>query len=292
MGLGAVNNTKSKYLSIAGGFIWDKKAEKTDPNYATQEYEKADKSKHLRAGARYQDLTGMIIGVTLRTHDEYGDSLNVVVKDGEESYTISLGIDNRYCGDFMKALLVFDMEKPLFIKPYDFIGTNKKRAMGISFRQDGEKLNLRIDDSPMKDAEWFKTAEKREIKRFFEDVTDYFKDRIKAEILPLFEGQATDTEQKPTEAVAETPPASTATEETKNTAEKIEILPTPLKMKAFLKTYIAENYAGKQLPKLDKAGVIQWYSLAIELESLPFPKEVVVEETSQSDVDAQLEALI
>lgn len=47
---------------------------------------------------------------------------------------------------------------------------------------------------------------------------------------------------------------------------------TPLKMKKFLREYIAENYAeeGYALPALSKDELVAWYKLAMEGEELPF----------------------
>lgn len=47
---------------------------------------------------------------------------------------------------------------------------------------------------------------------------------------------------------------------------------TPLKMKKFLREYIAENYAeeGYALPTLSKDELVAWYKLAMEGEELPF----------------------
>ena len=36
------------------------------------------------------------------------------------------------------------------------------------------KLVLRVEGAPNKDSEWFKTAGSKNIKRFFEDLTDWF----------------------------------------------------------------------------------------------------------------------
>ncbi len=47
---------------------------------------------------------------------------------------------------------------------------------------------------------------------------------------------------------------------------------TPLKMKKFLREYIAENYSedGYTLPNLSKDDLSRWYTLAMEGEELPF----------------------
>lgn len=305
MGLGTVNESKGLYLSIAGGFIWNRKADKSDPNYATQDYSRADGTTGTRSGARYADLTGKVVGVRFRTHDEYGDSINVTIDSGGDRYVVSISTNNRYSQDMMKALLKADLSKDIFIKPYDFVGDDKKRAMGISFRQDGEKINLRIDNAPSKEKEWFKTASKKEIRRFFEDLTDWYVAEIEEKVISQMDaelpeiakkdkpglGASSETESKPIEGneeVDETPEDETPTPKE---TEKPKV--SPLKMKRALKAYIGENYEDKSLPTLSKEDLVKWFELCQQGEELPFEEESTSSaEVPASDLDSQLDALI
>ena len=186
MGLGISSNEEQSatYLSIAGGYVWDKKKGLDHPQYNTQEYKKIDDTIGVRAGARYDNLTGRVIGVRFNTHEKYGESILVTVESGGEHFIISIGTNNRNSQDMMKALLKMDFSKKVFINPYDFIDKVKnKRVQGISFKQDGEKLELRNDDAPFKDASFWKTAESKKIKRFFEDLTDWFVDEVTSKVI-------------------------------------------------------------------------------------------------------------
>lgn len=284
MGLGTVSNgSNGLFLSIAGGFIWNRKADEDDPNFAKQEYEKADGSKGERRGARYADLTGVITNVLFRSHDEYGDNINVYVESDGETYILSVGLGSRNINGILKMLLVADLSKPVFIKPYDFIGKDKKRSVGISFRQDGEKLDLKINGGPRKDKEWFENASKRDVKRFFEDVVDHFVDRVKSEIIPKFKND---------EKVEE----SEGKKSSKNPTKKEEISSdkmvkeTPLKMKKFLRAFITENYEDKELPSIKGEELVKWYNLALNEEELPFLDSEA--EVDQDDLDAQINGLL
>lgn len=305
MGLGSVSeNGVAVFLSIAGGFIWNRKAEKTDPNYATQNYEKADKSTGTRAGARYADLTGKVVGVQFKQHPEYGESINVTFDSDGERYIISVSTNNRYSQDLMKALLNMDLEKELFVKPYDFVGTDKKRAQGISFRQDGEKIDLKVKDAPTKEEGWFKTAGKKDVKRFFEDLNDWFVAEVEERITPKFgplEPKAPSEDKEEKAPVDKTPekkvaskPAVKAEEPKVDTASVPAV--TPLKMKMKLRTYSAENYEGRELPALEPGQLVQWYNLAMQEEELPWeeiPETPAVDaEVEESDLDSQLDALL
>ena len=50
--------------------------------------------------------------------------------------------------------------------------------MGISFRQNGEKIALRVEGSPSQPGEWFKSAGSKNIKRFFEDLNEWYVNEV------------------------------------------------------------------------------------------------------------------
>ena len=285
-GLGKVSEGQGLFLSIAGGFIWNRKADASDPDYAEQTYVKVDKS-------RYADLTGRVVGVRFRTHDEYGESINVTIDADGERYIISISTNSRYSTSMMKALLNADLSKDLFIKPYDFEGKDKKRAMGISFRQGGEKLELRVNNAPTKEADWFKNASKKEIKRFFEDLGDWFVAEVETKVVPQMDADLPPTE-KPKKGLGSsngTEAAKPADEVTKETNTPKEVKTTPLKMKKALKAYIAENYEGQELPKLPAAELVEWYNLCLQ-EELPWPEADENTSAEESNVDEQLSNLL
>ena len=171
---------KATFLGVAGGYIWDKSAGKDHPSYKTQEYAKLEGEVGVRAGARYDSLNGNVVGVEFADHEQYGESVRVSVDSDGEIFIVSVGTNNRYSQDILKALLKMDFSKPILMKPYDFTDKVKgKRVQGISFKQDGEKIALRNDDAPFESAEFFKTATQKKKKRFFEDLTEWFVDAAK-----------------------------------------------------------------------------------------------------------------
>ena len=185
MGLQAREESNSTFLAVAGGYIWDKKAEESHPNYSTQDYETSDGVKQ-RKGARFNSLLGKIVDVKIGEHDKYGDSIQVTVLSDEERYIVSISVNNRYSQDMLKMLLKVDFSKDVLMTPYDsnnFKNSRGARNQGISFKQDGEKINLRNDDAPFKDSEWFKTANKKAKKRFFEDLTEWFLDEVRENVI-------------------------------------------------------------------------------------------------------------
>ncbi len=272
-GLGTVRKNSGLYLSVAGGYIWNRKAEEGDPNYATQKYTKADGETAERTGAQYGTLSGKITNVLFREHDEYGQNINVTISAGGEDYILSIGTGNRNCLDLMKALLVADFSKDIFIKPYDFMDRAKKRVQGISFKQEGDKLNLRIEGAPDKESGWFKTASKKEVRRFFEDLADWYVAQVSKKVIPLLD-----------EKVQE--PSSGLGGAVDNNEPQKDAPISLVGMKKAIREYIEENYEGESMPKLDKVGVQAWYDLVQAEEELPF------ENGSQSDLDSELDNLL
>jgi hypothetical protein len=311
MGLGKVQSGDSTFLSIAGGFIWDRKADKSHECYAEQDYEKADKTTGTRTGAQYGDLTGRVAKVAFRTHSEYGESINVNFIDADgESYTVSISTNNRYSQDMMKALLVMDLEKSITLKPYDFTGSDKKRAQGISFKQDGEKLVLKVEvpEDYTRDEGWFKKADKKQIKRFFEDLNEWFVAEVEEKVVPNIKAVVTEggTEEKPapkkTETAKETPKKTESKPVEEKEEEQQEEKPVEkpkvsiLAMKKVLNPYIAENYPDESLPTLSPEEMFRWYNLALQEEELPFEETSTDTgedgELSQEDLDEKLNALM
>lgn len=301
-GLGTVKEVKNMYLSIAGGYIWDRKAESTNPNYATQDFNRADGTVGTRQGARYADLTAKILGVEFRVHEKFGESVNITTEAGGDRFIIAISTNNQYSQCFMKALLLMDLNKDLYIKPYDFTGTDGKRAQGISFRQDGAKIDLKEVKLPaefIKEKEFWKTSDKKKIKRFFEDLSDYFVGEVEAKVCsqltsipPPQKKEVVVEESQPEEVkeVKEVEPSDEAKSGT--TSEQIaeESRPSQIKMKKAIRAYITENYdEGEVMPALSKEEVIVWYDLSLAEEELPFPIEG---EVAGNELDDALAALI
>tara|TARA_R110002051_G_scaffold183611_1_gene253167 strand:+ start:831 stop:1715 length:885 start_codon:yes stop_codon:yes gene_type:complete len=293
MGLGEVKESKGTYLSIAGGYVWNRKIKEGEPNFNTQTYTRADKTEGTRQGGRYADLSGLITGVEFKTHDEYGESLNVTVLADGDTYIVSIATNNRYSQDFMKALLKVDLSKDIYFKPYDFVDGDGRRAQGIVFRQEGEKIALRNDDAPSKEKDWFKTSSKKEVKRFFEDLSDWFVAEVEEHVVPKL-GNIVPAEKTGLGVSTDNNTSSDEREEiseAKTEDAKVAVALSPLKMKKALKVYIAENYEDEELPKLSKEDLKVWYDLSLAEEELPF-SEGDSSEVSGGDLDDQLKNLL
>ena len=310
-GLGKSSNEETIYLGIAGGKVWRKlddngnKITKDHPDYREQEYEFSGETR-VRSGAQYDNFTGTVFRVEIKDGN-YGEQLLVgMIDDKGDSYTFSLGTNNRNSQNFFSALLVMDFSQPLHIRPYDFEGRdaetkkpNGKRVVGISFFQDGQKLDLSaVEGVPKADDELYKSGNRKQIKRFFEDLNDWYVEQVNMKVVPrLIENtpsknnvsntiikQGVNDSEIIKKNKSEIPSKSTPNNEVKL---------TPIKMKKAIREYIDENYGeGFSLPSGVKGEELRrWYDLALEGEELPFQdfeNDTQRAEVSSDDLKSQL----
>jgi hypothetical protein len=193
MGLGTVENkVGATFLTVAGGYVWDRKAPETSKGYVEETHQMKDGKDFLRKGVKHKEVMGKIVGVQFREHDDFGQSINLTIDISTgggftDRYILSCGTNNRYGQDVMKYLLKFDVEEDTFFRPYDFEDkVSKKRIQGISFKQGGEKVNLRNEDAPFKDGDWWKTASKNKKTMFFAELGEWFNENIEEDVIPKF----------------------------------------------------------------------------------------------------------
>lgn len=321
-GLGKSDKDSSIYLGIAGGYIWQKKDKDNNvitsdhPDFAVQEYEFSGEVKQ-RSGAQFKNFLGDVVKVEVKD-GKFGEQLNVTMLANGESYTFSMPTNNRNSQHFFSALLVADLTQPLFLEPYDFEGKDKntgklngKRVNGIAFKQNGQKLDLRaVEGVPQATDELFKSGNKK-IKRFFEDLNDWYVEQINMKVVPALVAMGTNsatvagpiggnggslppkkdepkvetvTEAKSSEPTREEAKATMAAAQTTMTKE-----PTILAKRKAIKAYIAENYEEREMPKLNKAQVNAWYNLVLQEEELPFMEDKTPQEVETPVVDKQVE---
>jgi len=195
---------KTTYLAVAGGYVWNKKEDESHPQFAKQEFKKIDGTVGSRQGARYDSLTGVIAGVEIKTHDQYGESIQTKIVSGGDTFTLSISTNNRYSQDMMKALLKLDLSIPVMLRPYDFVNKQNKRVQGISFMQNGQKVLLRNDDAPF-NPDIFASGDKKKIKRFFEDLTEWFVDEVTSKVINGYFAGASVPAPTPTPTPTPTP---------------------------------------------------------------------------------------
>lgn len=323
MGLGTVKESDVVFLGVAGGHIWDRKAGEESPHYGEQEWTNSEGEVKVRKGARYSYVQGNVVKVEFKEHDKFGENINVTLdtEDGER-YVLSAGLGNRNSQDIMKGLLVADLDKPIMFAPYDFADkqNSAKRVQGITVKQDGEKLDLKLKGVPTKEKEWWGTATKKQKTKFFDELNEWFQAEIEEMVIPALgempKREPSEKEAKPAapkkdakKAKDEAADEEEASKELKkeNIFEKKnrenkeseaadDTVKTPLQMKKAIKAYISENYPDKEIPATLKGEeLIKWYQLTLTDDELPFEEDAEEEneeEVDEDDIESELNKLL
>lgn len=134
----------------------------------------------------YDELYGMIVDIQFIHHDLYGENINIKLDTQYGISVLSLPTNTNYSINMMQFLLQGDLKKNVCMKSYDFIGEDNKRAKGISFKQNGKTVQLRIEKSLIKDKDWWEEASKEDIKILFENSIDWYVKEVQEKIYLQF----------------------------------------------------------------------------------------------------------
>lgn len=136
------------YLSIIGGTLRKNVAENT-PGAIRRDYEDSKGNKGTKFELVYTSLSGVIKSVGFYEGD-FGKSLSLRLEDGQDTYTLSVGVEQPYAEDLMKKLPAIDLSKEIEITPYDFEDDKGKRRRGVTVKQNGNKVENHFWDTEKK----------------------------------------------------------------------------------------------------------------------------------------------
>lgn len=143
MSLGTHENSPKTYLTVGFGKLRQKslsnkeKVTSSTPGAVMRETASGNESWALE----YDYITGVISYIQFKEDRDYGNSYEVVLKDGPETFQLSFKADSRYWVDFMKKLPNIDLSQELKITIYDFEDkTTQKRKAGTSVEQNSAKV--------------------------------------------------------------------------------------------------------------------------------------------------------
>ena len=161
------------YLTIIAGKLSQKVSEQT--NWAIKRVYEVDGKKWEKWELHYKNLSGYITGVELRQTD-FGEVCSVLIEQDWEKFSLSIGTDSRYFGDFMKKLPNIDLKKVIYINPYDFPWDNGKQMRWLSITQEWNKIqNYYYDVDKKKNINGFPEVNKEELEEEWKDYwTGYF----------------------------------------------------------------------------------------------------------------------
>jgi hypothetical protein len=127
-------NNNTTFLSIGDGKITKRVKEPTD----------ISQSRTLKNGNTiheeiYDGVSGMIIGIKTHEHPAYGKFWNIVIQDGEETYTLQMNYSGGYASAFLKTLPNVVLTKRVRFSPSMKIEGDKKKVT-LFIQQDGKAL--------------------------------------------------------------------------------------------------------------------------------------------------------
>jgi len=131
MALKTGNNTV--YLSIVNGKLARRVKQKTETSVTRVMKDQSTVEEEI-----YRSIEGSIIGIDIKNHEEYGESLLVYLKD-DRIYCIQMNMNSRYATNFLKTLPNVDLEKVVEITPSEKIVDGKQDST-IFINQDGKAL--------------------------------------------------------------------------------------------------------------------------------------------------------
>jgi hypothetical protein len=153
MATGSNSGTARIFLTVGFGKIRQKSLENKQrvdantPNAVMRELANGGQSWALE----HDYVSGVIENIFYKEDKQYGNSFEVVMRDGVELYQISFSEESRFCADFLKKLPNVNLSNELKITAYDFTNQEGKHVAGVSLEQDGTKITSFYDKKHEKD---------------------------------------------------------------------------------------------------------------------------------------------
>lgn len=166
------------YLKIFGGKIVQERSEMftSDNEVLVRENKNGNKVYYVE----YDSVSGKLTKAEMKHIEQISaDVIELVLKDGIDTYKLTLNVDSRYGQSFMARMLAIDLDKEVEIIPYAFENKEGKKVSGLNVKQNGEKINsLYTKDAPNGLPEAKQVRKGKEIKWDFTDQTNFYYDRF------------------------------------------------------------------------------------------------------------------
>ena len=178
---------------ISDGSIRVRSSE-SDPEAVRRDYELKDGTKGTKFERVYNELSGLITGISFYDGD-FGKTLHVTVTDDEMPVILSMSMSSNYAEDLLKKIPNLDLLKPVVLKPYSFEDDKKKLRKGISLVQDEKKIQNFFYDAEKKtvlhgfpEIDPKKKYDKDDWKIYFMTTRKFLEKFITDNICPMFLG--------------------------------------------------------------------------------------------------------
>jgi len=126
------------YYRISDGKI-RKKTEKEDPKAIKRVIEKTGDVLYERV---YNAFTGKILSLWMSSHNEFGNTWNLLCEAADKQYVLQVNEDSRYSNELLKKIPNIKFGETYKITPYQ-IEEKGKKNIGLSLKDKDEQ---RVDD--------------------------------------------------------------------------------------------------------------------------------------------------
>lgn len=171
-------DSNGTYLKIFGGKIVQERSENftSDNEVKVRENKNGNKVYYVE----YDSVSGKLVHAEMKHIEKISaDVIELLLKDGIDSYQLTLSVDSRYGQSFMARMLALDLNEEVEIIPYAFENKEGKKVSGLNIKQNGEKVNsLYTKDSPNGMPEAKQVRKGKEIKWDFTDQTNFYYDKF------------------------------------------------------------------------------------------------------------------
>ena len=141
-------NKVSNYYTVSGGKIVRNYGGNAPEGIITES--RINKNGNTVYEQKFDFIKGKVIAAGLKSHEEYGDNIELTISDGNSSANLQMKFDSAYGRSFLSKIPNCDFNAVLTIKPFQF--TDKKtgkNVIGFSILDPIEKVpNYYTKDEP------------------------------------------------------------------------------------------------------------------------------------------------
>ncbi len=171
-GLGS-GGGNAKFLTVKNGYIAERCKDNTPGAVAVQ---KKDGSTVYEL--QYKDITGRLVGIKVRTHEEYGDFLQIRIRAKGQDWLVEMNLSSGYATAFLTTIPNADLEGLMMICP-NFQEKDGKKKSTIFIQQDAGWLKRYFTrENPGKLPELAQIKRKGKVEWDDSDRLEFFKTMI------------------------------------------------------------------------------------------------------------------
>ena len=187
--MGLNKNKRGLWVAVSAGKL-RQRSNVDDKDATKRTIELRDKTEKVVYERVYDDIDGMITGITMRKGEKARQWI-LTIEDGEDTFNLTFAYDSKYARSMLERLPNVNFEKPVSIMPYSFKNEQDKMVLGITIKQDGEKvpsyyreydtegkmvgwLNGIPESPPYKEGDF----DENEFKKYILDLMDFFEDEL------------------------------------------------------------------------------------------------------------------